>query len=576
MRLAATALREFWDERDENLVLGPWGVPLARKAEWQTYRLQRAPDPWEDREALHRACRRAQDIFEELIDPLGQRLDEIHALRHSRRYWLILAGPWLSRFVHLVYDRFERLRLAWERYPKLEAVLLDDADFQTPEASLHFQNLGFTDAYNQQVFSELIALERPDLPRRRLACPPEPCPPPDPYSCAAFKALDRLIRLRSPRILVSQLFHSRRDQYRLLAGLKTAAAPFYGSLPPPPPPDINLRERLKGLTAQGPVASAIARLIPRHLPTLYLEGYRAAREATLSGWRRAPKALASSTGWLFNEALKFAGAEFSERGAVLAGWQHGGGYGLDADTPSEHLERSLCDRFATWGWASANGGAPAVPLPSPLTQRFQAAGLSAKADSELLFVTNGFPLYPYLLYNWPMGWRIEENLEWQRRLLLALKGPARESLRVRLYPLERGWRQRERLQEGLAPLRFDDGRGSFEKALSRARLVVFDHIGTSFLEAIAFGAPCLAFVNPGVNRFRQEASEAVAKLSRAAMLLESPEAAAKACSHLFADPSRWWEHPATREARDFWSHRYAGLGEPWPGPWRKFLRELAQ
>ncbi len=560
MLLAATALTEFWGD-GAILRLGPW---------CKSERGRRAPDPWADRARLHAACGGAQELLERLLPELGAGLSALHGEKLPPEYWKVLLAPWLSRFIHLVWDRYERLRLAFEAEPGLDAVLLDEADFTTARGLQHFQDLGFSDEYNLQIISQLIDLQRQDFPRR---CLTRPAPEfPDRTRPCGARALDAAVRAASPRILVAELFPRRAQNVRLLARLAGKAGPFLGALPPPPAADLARRAKLTiARKGAGPEA-AVRALLARHVPTLYVEGFATARAATRSGWRRAPDVLVSSTGWLFDEAFKFAAAEFSLSGTTRVGWQHGGGYGVDLDTPTESLERLLVDRFVTWGWTSDAPGAKTVPLPNPHIEDFRARGLSAGPRRDLLFVTNGFPLFPYLLYNWPIGWQVEDDFERQRRFILALPEAARKALVLRLYPLERGWNARERIESGLPAMRRDNS-GSMAGALSRAKLAVFDHVGTSFSEALAHGTPTMALRNPAVSPFRPEAEPLAARLKEAGLLYDSPDEAAKAAARLLPDVTTWWEGAAARGAREAWLTSHGRSGD-WSAPWADFLNGL--
>ena len=48
-------------------------------------------------------------IYEELLIELSEQLNKIHDLKWSLKSWRIFLGPWLNRFVAIIYDRTKLL-----------------------------------------------------------------------------------------------------------------------------------------------------------------------------------------------------------------------------------------------------------------------------------------------------------------------------------------------------------------------------------------------------------------------------------------------------------------------------------
>lgn len=560
MELVTTGLPTGDGASDERLFLGPWCRPPAGA--------RTAPDPWESRDAVHAAALEAESALERLLGPLGAFLDRAHGgPPRSLRYWSVLVGPWLSRYLHFLLDRRARVEAALAAGGPATSSRLHPDDVRAPEDTLDFQDRGFTDAFNLQAFSAL--LERRGVPGPRVRAPsPKGRAVPRPAS-RLKRAAGRAFRAVSPGALVTELFPSRRDEARLIRALPGRVGWFLGELPAPPErADPGMRRGLEDIPATTEFEREAAALLPLFFPRLYLEGYAEARRAALTGWRRPPKALVSSTGWIFDEALKLAGAEFAEAGTLLIGAQHGGGYGHDLDTPTEWLERRGRDRWVSWGWAD-DADPRVVPLPSPHTEAF--SGLGREDGADLYLSLNGFPLYPYLLYSFPLGTQVSENIVVQERFLRALPDAAAGRLRVRPYPLERGWRQRDRLAAARPGLRFDPPGRSFRDGLRTARVVVFDNVGTGFLEALAAGVPTVAFQEPRHLRVRPSAEADFRLLLDAKMLFDSPEAAARHAASVLDDPGTWWGSAPVKAALARWLPRYAGRGGPWLPAWKSFI-----
>ena len=47
------------------------------------------------------------EIYEKLLQEITVELNKLHKVNWSRKAWRIFIGPWLSRFIAIIYDRTE-------------------------------------------------------------------------------------------------------------------------------------------------------------------------------------------------------------------------------------------------------------------------------------------------------------------------------------------------------------------------------------------------------------------------------------------------------------------------------------
>lgn len=100
-----------------------------------------------------------------------------------------------------------------------------------------------------------------------------------------------------------------------------------------------------------PFDDFVNRLIPKHIPAVFLEGYKAiVKQTDELLWPKNPKVIYTSN-VLWHDSVSMAyTAEKTENGAGLLYGQHGGFYGSALYSWAEKHEIEISDKYLTWGW----------------------------------------------------------------------------------------------------------------------------------------------------------------------------------------------------------------------------------
>ena len=97
--LITTADERTWLKDKPALFLGEWCRLFNRKKIWQYMDAVVAPYHWDNRNKIVKDYDFIQKVYEEQLKELRLRLNQIHGVDHSLRYWRILIGPWLNGFM---------------------------------------------------------------------------------------------------------------------------------------------------------------------------------------------------------------------------------------------------------------------------------------------------------------------------------------------------------------------------------------------------------------------------------------------------------------------------------------------
>lgn len=587
MFLATTNFTPFWDTTDELLFLGPACARYDRRHEWEGLKFQFLPNRWDDRERLDRDIAYCVRAGEHLVEVLAAYLNEVHGVSHESRYWRILLGFWLHYYVHDLYTRYLNVREALEVFPDIRTLTLAPECWITPRDTAESVALYDSDRYPLQLYAQILRAVGRGEPSRAAEFSPSLTVAARLNATAGLRAwarrgVRRGLKWIQPRrgldIALCDLNVSWRHVWSVVRGSGFRAWPFLESLPAGAEAEREVGPRRDGLGAlkgEDEFERVLISTLPFTFPTVFLEGHARAREVSLAHWTQVPKVVVSSLGWVFNEPFKLFAAECAERGSRLLGVQHGGVYGLGKNVAGEVLERAITDRWYAWGWADLASDPKVRNLPHPGLSALAGTTPNVRAD-QILYVSTDFPISTSRLHNSPIENQYEEYFTWRLKFIGALSEPVRERLFVRLYPIDFGWTQSQRLKAAIPDVCLDDFTQGFEGRLSQARLAVFDHPGTTFLQGMVSGIPCVLFWKPSHWETRDSAKPYLDCLRDAEILHDDPVAAAGQVLRVWNEPERWWGSAQVREAREAFVEHFALAGPDWVETWvRELTAEVA-
>jgi putative transferase (TIGR04331 family) len=572
MFLVTTADQRFWKAGERVLFLGEWCRLFRERPAWSRLDADVLPYHWDDRARFHRDFLYGRQVFARYLSALAVRLNALHGVDFSERYWQTVVGWWLTYFVDIVLDRYQSVCAARDS-GKVTNTWVEDTGpgTWTPQDFQEFQ-LWFTlDEYNQQLYGDLVRLDG-QIPFEAVTVGPHgalPRPAQAESSAQwkrALKALNwayaRAIPKRWNKVVFVESFLSQQDLLRLQLQLGQWPSPS-GRLTTPSalPFDSTRRAALELSCGETPFERALDRLIPAHMPRLYLEGYHEARDAALAMFPRHPRVIFTANAYSSNEAFKLWAAENVERGARLAIWQHGGVFGTARWSSTEEHELAVSDRFYSWGWMP-DGDTKTVPV---CLGRLNGLKATLKPDptGSILWVALSAPRYAYLLYSSPTGPQMLDYLAEQRRFLDRLSPDARRLLLLRLYMYDYGWHEAQRWAEWAPDLKTSQGEATMYEQLGRSRLMVATYNSTTYLETFAAGFPTILFWNPRQWELRPQAEPFFERLRHAGIYHDTPESAAAKVSDVWKNPDRWWQSAPVQAARAEFSEEFVRIRSTW-------------
>ena len=579
--LCTTALEETWPEEGPILFLGEWCRRYSRRARWSTLDAEVLPYHWDDRARFYADYRDLRELHERLLVELRDDLNRLHGVDHSLRYWRILIGPWLGYFVQMLFDRWTCVQQSLERELSGTIVLRGHEAALVPNDMTDFARMFTGDEWNHFMYATLLAEFTTVAVREKSR--------PAPGEAAAGAARPTLRARVNGALLrgytrIAGSLASDRDAFLLATYLRRPdERRVYRRLQQIPQLwrsvaavrtalDPRRRQWIAGGTSRSEFEACSRKLIPRNLPTAYLEGYQALiAQAEGLRWPKRPALIWTSNAHGSDDVFKVWAAKKVEQGSSLVIGQHGGHYGVGLWSFTEDHDIAISDRYLTWGWSD-----PLTSKVTPVGQLKAKRPLNVRHvdQAHALMVMCSLPRFSYWSYSASVARQWLDYFADQVAFIAQLPPPIRDALLVRLYPEDFGWDQAERLRDGCPEVRRDDGTSKIGDLLRRSRLFIATYNATTYLEAFTMDIPTVMFWNPRHWELRPTAQPFFADLQRSGIFHETPESAARHVSEVWNDIEGWWNSPQVRHTLERFRGHYCRVREDLPGAVASVLRDV--
>ncbi len=583
--LVTTALEETWPDEDSPvLFLGEWCRLYNRRSAWEKRDAVVAPYHWDDREKLHKDYLYLQALYEELLVALAAKLNTVHGVNHSVRYWRIIVGPWLGYFIQMLFDRWTMLRqVVRDNVISGVRVVQRDDEQLVPNDMAAFSTLFLGDAWNESIYGQIldwmgVTVEKVDATNSVYKSTSTLA------TVSSARRLKRSLAQVASRIsgvlcrdneffFISSYLGIKQDML-LQAKLGQIPKLWRPVLVPISAVDRSKRQWQLPMSNSSADFPTLARaLISKHIPTAYLEGYRDLVASTANlPWPKRPKAIFTSNSFSADDVFKAWAAEKVESGTPLLIGQHGGNYGMALWGFSEDHQIAVADRFLTWGWSQSD---QKKVTPVGNLNGFGKKIVADKAGIALL-VEMVVPRQAYHMYSVPvaagqwLGYFAE-----QCRFVQALPEGLRDQLLVRLYAQDYGCGQHQRWETRFSGIKLDNGFRPMASLLKKTRLYISSYNATTYLESMSLNFPTIMFWNPKHWELRASAPPYFDMLKSVGIFHETPESAARQMAAVWDDVSGWWQSAAVQSVRQEFCERYAHIPEKPLDVMEKLFREIA-
>ena len=586
MFLVTTANQNFWKTGEKILFLGEWCKLYDQKHIWSKLDYETLPSHWEDTERLNHRYTYMDNIYEKYLSCLTLTLNNYHGEDNSEKYWRIILGPWLSIFIGVIFDRYLSIKTVINSKKDTHTWIPPlDIDQWVPLDTLNFSARASEDInFNLFLYSQILfRLEKIPFEIKRGCEFSELKVQEGTQSQGIFGRFKR-----TTKRLLGKLLSKTPDHYKQIvffeSGLsigdflklnfllgkisclvpKKDSAPFIASI------QKDRRKNLKLPQSSDEFESLLNEMLSKLIPMSFLENYLELRKFSLDTFPKNPKVIVTSYAQTYNESFKFWAATQTDKGAKLVINQHGGGYGYIDTLITENHEIKICDKYFTWGWIYK--GNPKIIQMPVLKLSNRNYNIKPNKKGAILWVTATYPIHLLRLDHFKAGYVGEEYFIRQKRFLEGVNSKVFESLIMRLYKLEYGWKEKDRLADlvNRTP-KFYRGEESLLSQIKKSRLCIHDYLGTSWLETLSMNFPTVIFWDPAHIKIRKSAMPYMDDLRAAKIFHDTPESAAKLINEIYNDPMFWWMEPQRQKVRKKFCYQFSRKSKNGLKEWKNEL-----
>lgn len=564
MFLATTALEKFWNKKDKILFLGEWCKLYDRKYEIESLDSKMLEFEWNDLEKQKDAIIYCNEVYENILDEMVVILNNYHNINQDKKYWRMLLSSWLLPFIQVAYDKYIHIKKAINIDSEIYSYVLNASDYYTPANFSDFmRQMTNNEQYHLQIYSQIfinlslnykvINSSKKQPKNKIIIINKEPLR--EKVLRVSTAVLNKLFNKKST--LITSVFFKKNTLQSILRLLfKSRFSLLFNNMNH----NINIKEDAsidnRKILFKNNIDSDFQRILNNifvyNFPIIFLEGYKNFDNKVSELSLQVPNLAFSSSALHGNDIFKFFVAKNKIK---LLYRQHGGGYGLELLSSPEKIERDSADIFYTQGWSE---GSKTIPLSLGINKD------NITENYNINFIMTAMPRYVYRFNFSEDSSKMMVYIENSKQFLSNLK--ILNNLTIRQYKLDYKWNIKARLLEVNKNLKFDN-KTNYYKQIAGARLNIFDHMHTGYLETLSINVPTIIIIPKDVYCFRDGVKPYIRMLKDAKILFEDPIEASNFVNEIYNDIEDWWLSNEVQKVRAKFCHQYSRTSENWEDEW---------
>jgi len=509
------------------------------------------------KESLLKYFRYTNIIYNYYLNKISIKLNEIHKVQYSKDYWKVIIGPWLIRFISIIYDRVRSIELAKKNkilYVKINKYYEKDYEFND---IIDFHNNITSDNWNNIIYHQIIKTLK-YFPIKKFRCIKE-------------KKIENKKNIKRKLIfIISKLtnlfyFFIRKNHIFFIKTYFGTKISFFLQLcllqfPYIANEEIRLRfDKRKRVISfnkknNNKIIYLLDRLIPKHIPKIYLEGYKnTLKFIDKLPWPKQPKFIYSSNSFLNDDIFNIYLAEQKRRYKTkFISGQHGGVYFSSKYFFIQKLQFDISDFFLTWG-RKYNRSNKYIPMFNFLNNK----KVNFRKNGRLLFIDYEFSRFPCSIgLTIFMQNKHLQSLEDRFNFFKKINSKILNFTTIKMTAQDFGWKTKERYESKGIICNFAKRDDNLFELLAQSRICLSNINSTVYLQTLNINFPTIIFLNKNIELMNKEFLLALNNLRDAGVVFYTPEEAANQVNLVWDSVDVWWNSKKVQNSVSIFCNKY--------------------
>jgi putative transferase (TIGR04331 family) len=531
-----------------------------------------------------------QLLVRQILTELTEILNSFHGTAHSERYWNIILGHWLQRYVAVIYNRYYIIDNAFINHSINGSSILEVTDYSLATTdSLSFIFACTNDLWNHVLFTRIMRY-RDDLElelssfrldgEKRFSSRKQN---PNWQQSRIKRFIHGFISKILPRLskdtdaVIINSYLPRKAEIKLQFALGQVPQLWrlcYSSFIDQSAPNVELRDKIKfSYNKYDGFERYVRWQLPQIIPTCFLEGYKnLLRRTERLPFPAKPLFIFTSNNFDTDEIFKTWTAGQVEKGTPYFVGQHGNNYGTHKYYANKHWpEQATVDRFFTWGWKDVSR----KYVPAFMLKGAEVKPKSYNPEGGVLLIEFPPPHRNALNDNHHEYSLFQEE---QFRFAENLPTHIHKVLTVRLHRVSKRlpWFTEQRWKDRSPKTNVEAGEIQIKKLIAKNRLIVHSYDSTGILETLALNIPTICFWRGNLDHLLPSAKPYYELLVGVGIIVQTPEEAASRVASHWDDIKGWWETSDVQNARKVFIDQYARIEDKPVQVLKKLLIQYAK
>ena len=553
MNLFLTKLDCKIDSEKKNIFLGRWC--LAHELNTNKYgEFETLNYHWDDDKKINEDYKYLYNFYYKILNLLSKKLNKIHSLENNLRFWHVLVGAWLYKFLIQSYDKWECIKKAFIEFPissiyyyKFETkdiISSDLTDLNKLGNNDVWQNHFFSLIAKEQVKTNIRFIQLKQSTKKKQKFILNKYTKQTNYT---LQKLDKFLSIiqKNPKVTLYQTYFQKKNNLKIF--FKSLTIPRLYSefeLQKELPEPMNRDKLSLEFSSDINYENFVKKNIFKFMPISYLEGFNTVNEISKK-IDLNPKTIISATGQA-NDLFSLWAANKINKGSKYLYAEHGGNI---EDCPHFDSCLSKFDLFLSWNHSSKKNVKQIAP-------QFYNKKIARKD------LTLGDKLYVILstpnLYNHRLHYALKSDqfiYEYEKlKSLKKLSPNIYNALKFRLHQNSFRWVMKERIQQD-----FDNDKvcsiNKIDNIFIKSKIILNMDLQTSFYQSMYSGKPNIVFTSRKlIENINPKIKELYEKFLEEKIIITDMSNLIKHIHSIWDNPYEWWHKKSLIKLRQDFSY----------------------